>query len=85
MSDRTFRIVENFALASDGTQWIVQRRKGDNLWRSVSFVRTRKDILGRCLREAGASERITEQLLASLPADFDTWLEMTASPSRQAA
>ena len=83
MSDRTFRVVENFALATDGIQWIVQRSKGDNLWRSVSFVRTYKAILARCLREAGASERITEQLLAGLPEDFDTWLE--AMPARQAA
>ena len=57
-----------WAIATDGIQWVLQRRRGDR-WENLSFVRTTRDILARCLREKGA--RPDEMgLLAGLPDRF---------------
>jgi hypothetical protein len=55
-----------WAIADDGYQWIVQRRRGDQ-WHAISFVRSTKNVLARCLREVGATLAETMALLASLP------------------
>jgi hypothetical protein len=39
MSERVFATSGGWALASDGAQWILQRRYA-NGWRNVSFVRS---------------------------------------------
>src|SRR5262249_57703043 len=76
MSDRQFAVCGEWALASDGLQWIVQRRyhlRGKPRWRSISFVHSTRAVLARCLREAGASGADVHLLLFGLPATFDAW------------
>jgi hypothetical protein len=79
--DSQFRIAGDWALASDGMQWIVQhrRQRADKAaWRPVSFVRSTRDVLGRCLREKGAETRSIQALTAGLPDTFDQWMADTA-------
>jgi len=57
-----------WAIATDGVQWILQRRRGDR-WQNLSFVRTTRDILARCMREKGASAG-EMTFLAGLPDRF---------------
>lgn len=73
MTDRVFTISGDWALASDGLQWILQRRYGGNASRNVSFVRSTKEILARCMREAGLGASDSEALLSGLPLTFDEW------------
>jgi hypothetical protein len=60
------RSAGNWSIADDGNQWIVQRRRGDQ-WHAVSFVRSTKAVLARCLREAGATSADINALLDPLP------------------
>jgi hypothetical protein len=88
--DKRFRAVEDWALASDGVQWVLQRQSGPGNWQAVSFVRSSKAALVRCMREKGAPPHVAEQLLEGLPADFEAWHEQfyrlghlpTASPAK---
>ena len=57
-----------WAIATDGVQWILQRHRGDR-WENLSFVRTTRDILARCMREKGAQPD-EMGLLAGLPDRF---------------
>ena len=66
--------VGDYAIIDDGIQWIVQRYQGGR-WRNVSFVRSTKDALARCLREAEASASEANALLARLPNHHRTWPE----------
>jgi hypothetical protein len=50
-ADKTFAVSGSWSLASDGMQWILQRRAGADGWRAVSFVHSTKDVLARCMRE----------------------------------
>ena len=61
-----------WALASDGLQWILQRRYGGQL-RAVAFVRSSKDILARCMSEAGVHTDTAGELLKDLPPTFNEW------------
>jgi hypothetical protein len=81
MTDRVFATAGNWALASDGIQWILQERRWERRggWRAISFVRSTRNILERCMREKnvpGASARL---LLAGLPDTFDEWKAPEAS------
>jgi hypothetical protein len=54
MTDRVFAIAGDWAVGADELQWILFRRqKGNTPWRGVSFVRSSRDILARCMREKG--------------------------------
>src|SRR5512133_2946385 len=78
MTDRQFVTAGQWALASDGVQWVLQRRRqknGDTNWRPACFVRSTRDILARCMREKGIPGSDAEWLLAGLPPTFDEWLE----------
>ena len=77
--DRTFRTDDGWALATDGLQWVLQRKKG-NRWDAVSFVRTTKDILARCMWEKGVPADVATRLLDGLPGHFETWLARTHPP-----
>jgi hypothetical protein len=86
-ADRQFTRSGDWALASDGVQWVLQcRRSADKRpgrhggWRGVSFVRSTRDILARCMREKGVPIDDAQRLLADLPATFDAWIE----PARDA-
>jgi len=54
------------------------RRKPNSFtgWGAVSFVRSTKDILARCMREKGVDEGTAAVLLAGLPDIFDRWLNV---------
>ena len=72
MTDRVFATAGDWALASDNLQWILQRRYATG-WRNVSFVRSTRDILERCMREKGVEVFDSRQLAAGLPDTFDQW------------
>jgi hypothetical protein len=78
MSDRIFlRLNEDFALGADSLQWILYRRhsrKGCDGWEGVSFVRSTKAILLRCIREKGCfPDGTAATALDALPDTFDAW------------
>jgi hypothetical protein len=66
----------DWAFGADGLQWILYHRRkpsGRTGWMAVSFVRSTRDILERCMREKGCREAAREVLLAGLPPTFDQW------------
>ncbi len=80
---RFLRLSENWALAYDENQWIVQRarrnrnKEGGLDWRAVAFVASDKGVLQRVLREKGAvidSEGL--EALRRLPGTFREWISM---------
>lgn len=81
-NDRVFVIAGDWALASDGIQWMLMRRRSQTKggWRAVSFVRSTKEILARCMREKGTDEDTAAKLLAGLPDTFDQWKTNQALP-----
>jgi hypothetical protein len=88
-TDRQFAVSGKWALAADRLQWILQRRggvdrrSGGDVWINVSFVRSTKDILARCMREKGTPAEDAQRLLADLPQTFDAW--QRAPGGREAA
>jgi hypothetical protein len=71
--DKQFAVADGWALASDGIQWILQRHESSKRWRNVSFVRSDRDVLARCLREKGAEGTTIDHLPAGLPDSFEQW------------
>ena len=61
-----------WALASDGLQWILQRRYGDQR-KAVAFVRSSRDILTRVMNEKGVAPETASELLETLPSTFTEW------------
>ena len=61
-----------WALAADGLQWILER-KYRNRFQPVAFVRSSKDILARCMSEAGVPANTAGELLKDLPPTFNEW------------
>jgi hypothetical protein len=82
MADQVFATSGDWALASDGVQWILQRRY-DTGWRNVSFVRSTRNVLAGCMREKGVSVFDARSLLSGLPDTFDQW--KPSDKSRKAA
>jgi len=82
--DKLFRVSGRWALASDGLQWILLRQQGQEKWCGVSFVRSTKDILARCMREKGTPPDDARRLLDGLPASFDEWLASGSAASGKA-
>jgi hypothetical protein len=76
MIDRIITATEDWAVASDKLQWILMRWVGhpSKLWDPVSFVRSTKDILARCMREKGVDTPTAIILLEGLPDTFDEFL-----------
>lgn len=64
--DKLFRISGRWALASDGLQWVLLRQKRSEKWGGVSFVRSTKDVLARCMREKGTPPDDQRRLLDGL-------------------
>ena len=84
--DRLFAVSGNWALASDGVQWILQarrRRQNQTGWRPVSFVRSDAITLARCMRERGVPRADAAALLECLPATFDEWAGARVEPVAQ--
>ena len=71
MSDRVFAKSGRWLLASDGMQWMLCC--GDVKY-PVSFVRSTKEILARCMHDKGVPANDAAALLAGLPETFDQWL-----------
>lgn len=87
MTDRIFlRLDDRHAIGADDLQWVLYRAKRPvptdaalvlergGPWRGISFVRSTKAILLRCIREAGCKPcSQAHPALESLPATFDAW------------
>jgi hypothetical protein len=58
-------------LASDGLQWVLQRRKGKQ-WEGVKFIRSTKAHLADRMRQMMPAED-ADRLLDGLPETFDEW------------
>lgn len=73
--DRVFKQTGDWALASDGVQWMLMRRRSKERggWHGVSFVRSSRDILTRCMREKGVELDTAVILLEGLPDTFEAW------------
>ena len=83
MTDRVFATSGDWALASDGIQWMLMRRhprKHGYTWDPVSFVRSTRDVLARCMREKGLEVGTAAQLLSGLPDTFEEWKANQPSP-----
>jgi hypothetical protein len=70
VSDRVFlRLGPNGALGADDRQWILYRQGNP-----VSFVRSTKAVLVRCIQEKGIELSLEGQAgLDALADDFDSW------------
>jgi hypothetical protein len=68
--ERQLATTHDWAVASDGLQWILQRRAGES-WEAVSFVRTTRDMLAEIIREHNAPVG----LLSGSPETFDSHTE----------
>jgi hypothetical protein len=75
MTERVFATAGDWALGADGIQWILYKRRSKERggWFGVSFVRSERAILARCMREKGCLEHARAVLLAGLPETFDQW------------
>jgi hypothetical protein len=83
MADRIIREIEDWALASDGVQWELLRRMGEKNWRAVSFVRSTRDILERCMREKGVGAAQARFMLDGLPDTYDQYkIAVSASEAK---
>jgi hypothetical protein len=72
-ADRQIAVAGDWAIATDGRQWILQQVRKNGYGRAVSFVRTSKDKLRRCCCDNGVPPSAIEPLLASLPDFFPGW------------
>jgi hypothetical protein len=81
--ERIFAVAGDWAVGADSLQWILYRRRtreAGPYWNAVSFVRSTKDILARCMREKGTDERSAVILLEGLPDTFGQWKASQSSP-----
>ena len=67
--DMQFRAVDEWALASDGVQWVLHRERG-GMWHALSFARA-KATLARCMATRGVPRDIADLLLDGLPDSFE--------------
>jgi len=76
MTDRVVTTAGDWALASDGIQWMLMRRhrrpKKDT-WDPIWFVHSTRDVLALGMREKGVEPGTADLLLSGLPATFDQW------------
>jgi hypothetical protein len=73
MAERVFAVAGDWAVGADEIQWILFRNRGLGRWKGVSFVRSTRGILARCMREKGVELATAAQLLSGLPDTFDHW------------
>ena len=81
--DRVFVVAGEWAVGSDGIQWMLMRRRTRHhvpFWHPVSFVRSTKDILARCMREKGVGDATARLLLSGLPDTFYEWKAIPLGP-----
>lgn len=76
MTDRIIASEGDWAVGTDGVQWMLMRRTTERRpnrepWQAVSFVRSEREILARCMREKGVGDAAMRYLLSGLPDTFD--------------
>jgi hypothetical protein len=73
--DRVFATAGDWALGADELQWILYRRRSQEHggWIGISFVRSDRSILARCMHEKGMDDDTARLLLSKLPDTFDLW------------
>ena len=66
MSDRQFVFSGQWALGADELQWILYRRRSRERggWQGVSFVRSERAILERCMRGRAFGKPPNHRLMA---------------------
>ena len=82
------RLSEIWALGYDTRQWVIQRRagvwktggrRGEEIWRALSFIGSNKAVLLRVLREKGVEPTAAAQrALDALPETFRQFYEQQA-------
>src|SRR5262249_2064144 len=84
--ERIFAISGDWGIGADSLQWILYRRrsKAKGGWNAVSFVRSTRTVLERCMQEKGCSDDTARNLLAGLPDTFDAW-KAARTPTDEAA
>jgi hypothetical protein len=73
MSSSVLAVSGEWQVTCDDLQWILRRRKvvrGEGKWIPVSFVRSTKDILARCMREKGCPPEDGQRLLQAVGERF---------------
>jgi hypothetical protein len=76
----------DWLVTTDGLQWILRRRVGTDrrtgkpVWESVSFVRSTRGILERCMREKETPPEDARRLLAGLGERFSPPKVVNPSP-----
>jgi hypothetical protein len=83
MLNNRFVTAHDWAVASDGMQWILlhnHRQDGTGRGQAVSFVHSLRDVLARCTREKGCPAEDARQLLKGLPLTFNA--RRRAAPQR---
>ncbi len=77
MVDTQFlRLSENWAVAFDKNQWIVQHYMRPK-WRSIAFVGSNKGVLMRVLKEKGAEiDPAAREYIDAMPETFREWISM---------
>ena|SRR5262245_8350230 len=83
MTERIFRSSGNWALGADTLQWILYKRRPRGNFVGISFVGSSRDILARCLQEAGCAHTDATKLLAGLPSTFDAWKRLQNAPNER--
>jgi hypothetical protein len=89
------RLGDSGALGADGLQWILYRRASRKIprapwqgfdWNAVSFIRSTKTILERCIREKGLDlSAESRAALDSLPARLMSGKESQEGPTEGVA
>jgi hypothetical protein len=78
MTDRIVKISGDWALGTDGVQWMLLRRHKrpgrEDTWDGLSFVRSTVDVLARCMRERAVPAPDQASLLEGLPTSFAKWI-----------
>ena len=72
--DRQLRVSGNWAISTDGVQWMLQAKRGHS-WRPIKFIRSSKAHLATRMTEKGVPPDDMRRLLEGLPDTFDQWLE----------
>jgi hypothetical protein len=85
VADQVVAVAGDWAILTDGQQWILARRYKDGKWRGMSYVHSTRDVLERCVRERGIENALAAELLAGLPETFDQWKAAQACPQPDAA
>ena len=71
-TDKQFYVSGNWAIASDGIQWILQKKNKQH-WKAKVFIRTDREILERCMRELHVPKENATRLILSVPQTFEQW------------